>query len=251
MSLVSGVITNNLEEVRKSLKRNKKSLKVISKKYQKTPLELAVVNDNVEIVKYMLDFSKEKKFNYYMKSNYTKTTLKPLMDLTRSVEMSDLLLEYGFELEGEFSSYLDAKLSNPLLKDRFELFKWGTNHGADVNKIINDWPPIYTTILSHNIPDQEKDHYIKLLVDNGADIYYEWKETNIILLLLSYSWDKELVKIVLKYFDTLDYRTIEMLYSTDKELLKGYKNISNIVNILVDNNMMDALPQDVTEIFVF
>jgi len=251
MSLVNGVITNDLEEVKKSLKRNKKSLKVISKRHQKTPLELAVVNDNVEIVKYMLDFSKEKKFDYYMKSNYAKSTLKPLMDLTKSVEMSNLLIEYGFELEDEFSSYLDAKASNPLLENRFELFKWGVDHGADVNKIINDWPPLYATILSHNIPNQEKDQYIELLVNNGADIYYEWKETNIFLLLLRYSWDKELVKTILKYFDTLDYRTIEMLYRTDKELLRGYKNISKIVDILVDNNMMDVLPQDVTEIFVF
>lgn len=129
-----------------------------------SPLYLAVQNGNLEIARILLEKGLDPNEN---PDGYDFVLLIALNLGSKTIEMLDLLFDYGARIEEEDNSteYRRTVLARAAGNDDVDIVKYLLKKGADVNHAgKNSHPPIYAAAWSGNIDN------VRVLLKAGADV---------------------------------------------------------------------------------
>lgn len=239
MSIMSGIGLGDLEEVKSSIKKNKKNLKVLSKRHNMAPLEYAVRSDQIEIAEYMIKFMQDNNMEYL------DNTIdgRMMMSAIKSVQMGKMLLSNGFTLEDEQSGSIIKNLLDSSWQDPMDLIQFVVDNGADVNKgSSTEWSPLMQAASANQLEVME------YLVSKGADIeYIDWNGTSILGLITQY---KTIEKFI-SFGPELSDEDLDNLANDKPELLLKHPKFNDYIDKLLSLGYTDILPEDVKDIFIF
>jgi len=240
MSIISGIDSGDLEEVKKSVKKNKKNMKLLSKRSGQTPLEYAIRSEEIEIVEYLLQSMKSARMKYKYDSSKTSN----MMSVIPNVEIGKLLLKWGFDIESGYGSSVIANviLNNSFHGNYFPIVKFLIDNGAEINKDTGGWTPMMYA-CSHN--DLELMEYF---VSVGADIDVRDNLDRGILDIIS---SPKTIEKFLTFNPKIPIKTLNSLSKKHPKLLTNNKYILNYIDDLISINKLDIIPNEIKDTFLF
>ena len=141
--------------------------------------------------------------NYFVKSELktasTGSSIKPINCFaffpieSDNLEMVELLIKSGIELEYKAEKYLMSPLHRAVNGGHYEIVKLLISHGADIfSRIYNENTPIHTAIFNNNI------EIVKLLLSHGVKINIRGMKKHTLLQLAVFKWHYEIVEFLLE-----------------------------------------------------
>lgn len=182
---------NNLPALKRIVATGEIDINAECEKYfKRTPLIVAIEEENIEIIKYLLENNADP-----MKKDWTKKTpLNNTVFLKNPKPICELLIEYGADLE--YTGYFgQTPLMHAVKLEQYIAAKTYIELGANVNAVSkNGETPLSLAIKEESIP------LIELLIENGANPKTKVKGKS----LLEYAREEDVSNMVIEYLEKLN-----------------------------------------------
>ncbi len=243
MSIIDGIINDDLNEFIKSVVKNKKNLKIISKRYNMSIFELAVTKNRVDMVEYLLRNSSKLGTSFI----YGRKNGKLMMSAVSSIEMAELLHAYNFSVYEPNS----ANVINGLIdmwvtigRDKLStLVEWMLMHGANAKGDDNNWSPLMNATAGNHT------EVMKLLVKYGADINQkDWNDRGIMDIVPNKNLT---VLTAMSFAPILNDKQLYGFASDFPNELITHPELNKYIDKLIDFGFEHILPKELIDIFLF
>jgi ankyrin repeat protein len=244
MSIISGIDDNDFDEFVSSIKKNKKNLKVVSKRNDnKTPFQYAIIKDRVDMVKYLIDNHKE--LDVTLDQTHYRG-LRPVITLAHSMKMLKLLVENGFMLEiKDGASTIGAMLDSHWTSDDIiPMVEYLIQKGVRLDSYEQgSWSPFMRAVAGNQV------EIMYLLADAGADINVkDWNGRTAANICPAQS---KTVQALMELGVELTDKDIHNFGRKFPMELSNHKYIDKYLDKLLELGYDDALPQTAKDLFLF
>lgn len=220
-------------------------------KKRKTAIVDAIEVNNIEGTLLILDKVSKPLGVKGRYSEYSALIDGTLISDTDFEQILKILLDKGFNTD-ILDSTKQNILTRAVIQDNLNKVKICVQCGIDINNK-------YIHTLNHAFLTPKRNiEIIKFLLENGANIYQEsensWESYN--ALEWAHSIDsEELFELLLVKYDALKYLTDDMLTDIIKykeiKYLKHLWEIQLVHDFIIKNNLEDAFPSNIKDVFIF
>lgn len=243
MSIIDGIIGDDFNEFKSSVLKNKKNLKIVSKRYNMTVFELAVLKNRTDMVEFLLSNSEKWGMNFV----HNKINGRLMMSSVSSIPMAELLKKYGFPIykpdtANVINSLIDMWVT--IGKNNLPIIvAWMLENGARPIGDGTNWGPLMNATAGNHT------EVMKLLVQYGADINEtDWNGRTVIDIVPN---NEKTVETIMSFSPILDGKNLKR-FATDfpNELIK-HPELNKYIDKLILYGCENILPKELIDIFLF
>lgn len=243
MSIIDGIINNDFNEFKSSVLKNKKNLKIISKRYNMSVFELAVLKDRVDMVDFLLSNSSKLGTTFI----HNKRNGRLMMSSVSSIPMAELLKKYDFPVyEPYTANVINGMIDMWVTIGREKLsilVKWMLENGANPLGEDNNWSPLMNATAGNHT------EVMKVLVEFGADVnQLDWNGRSIVDVVPN---NEKTVATIMSFSPILDDRNLKRFASDFPKELLTHPELNKYIDKLILFGYENILPQELIDIFLF
>lgn len=243
MSIISSILSDDFDNFKKSILKNKKNLKLISQRFNMVPFELAVVNDRYDMVEYLLDNQESFKTSF----NYNRQGGKLMMSAVVNIKMAELLKKYNFSVAEPYTSNIIDQfisMNSTIGTEKLpELVEWALINGAEVNGDGNYWSPLMNATAGNHT------EVMKILVKYGADINAsDWNNRRMVDIVPN---NEKTAATAMSFGPKLTTMQLKRFANDFPNELSLHPELNEYIVELIELGFEHILPKELIEIFLF